>query len=118
MLSNFILLQAGASGSDGGWLAGGGNILMIVALIAIFYFMMIRPQQKRQKEIKKFREGVSVGDRVVTAGGIHGKVRSIKDTVFVIEIAPNTNISVDKGSVYPGGADVAAEAASNENLKK
>ncbi|WP_305156732.1 preprotein translocase subunit YajC, partial [uncultured Duncaniella sp.] len=58
---NTILLQS----IDSSW----ANILMIVALIAVFYFMMIRPQQKRQNEIKKFREGLRVNDPVVTAGG-------------------------------------------------
>ena len=56
---NTILLQS----IDSSW----ANILMIVALIAVFYFMMIRPQQKRQNEIKKFREGLRVNDPVVTA---------------------------------------------------
>ena len=77
------------------------NILMIVLLVFIFYFFMIRPQQKRQKEITKFRQGVVVGDRVVTAGGIYGKVRGIKDTTFAIEVAPNVVITIDKNSVYP-----------------
>ena len=77
------------------------NIVMIVLLVAIFYFFMIRPQQKRQKEITKFRENVAVGDRVVTAGGIFGKVRGVKDTTFSIEIATNTVITIDKNSVSP-----------------
>lgn len=79
------------------------SLIMIVALIAIFYFLMIRPQQKKQKEIKKFREGIKVGDRIITAGGIHGKVSSIKDDTFTITIANDVNIKVDKGSVYPLG---------------
>lgn len=90
---NTILLQS----MNSSW----ANILMIVALIAVFYFMMIRPQQKRQNEIKKFREGLKVGDAVVTAGGIYGKVKGIDDTTFTIEIARDVRITVDKGSVYP-----------------
>lgn len=80
-----------------------GSLFMIVALIAIFYFLMIRPQQKKQKEIKKFREGIKVGDRIITAGGIHGKVTAVKDDTFTIAIASDVNIKVDKGSVYPTG---------------
>ncbi len=80
MVNNFIALQQGGN-------AGVINIVMIVLLIAIFYFFMIRPQQKKQKEIKQFREGLSVGDRVITAGGIYGKIRGVKDTTFVLEIA-------------------------------
>lgn len=85
---NTILLQS----MNSSW----ANILMIVALIAVFYFMMIRPQQKRQNEIKKFREGLKVGDAVVTAGGIYGKVKGIDDTTFTIEIARDVRITVDK----------------------
>lgn len=80
MLTNFILLQEQAA-QGGGW----SSMIMIVALIVVFYFFMIRPQQKRQKEIRKFREGIKVGDRIITAGGIYGKVRNINDTTFQIE---------------------------------
>lgn len=110
MILNLIMLQEAGGSSI-------ANILMIVPLIAVFYFFMIRPQQKKQKEIRKFREGVSTGDRVVTAGGIYGKVRSIKETTFVIEIASGVNITVDKGSVYPS-AEVAQNDAQNEETKK
>ena len=106
MITNFLLHQEQAN-------SGMFNILMIVALIAIFYFFMIRPQQKRQKEIRKFRESLTVGDRVITAGGIHGKIRGIKDNAFIIEIADNVKITIDKGSVYPSAAE--AQVQSEEN---
>ncbi|MBD5314330.1 MAG: preprotein translocase subunit YajC [Duncaniella sp.] len=102
-----ILLQ----GNGAGW----ANILMIVALIAVFYFMMIRPQQKRQNEIKKFREGLRVNDPVVTAGGIYGKIKSIDDTTFVVEIAKDVRITIDKGSVYPSAQQAMRDAAEKEN---
>ena len=95
---NTILLQD-ASPMGGGF----QGIIMIVAIFAIFYFMMVRPQQKRQKEIKKFRENLTVGDRVVTAGGIHVKISGIKDDHFRVKIADGVEIRVDKGSVYPAG---------------
>lgn len=100
---NTILLQS----MNSSW----ANILMIVALIAVFYFMMIRPQQKRQNEIKKFREGLKVGDAVVTAGGIYGKVKGIDETTFTIEIARDVRITVDKGSVYPSAQQAANDVA-------
>lgn len=80
---------------------GATQILMIVLLIAVFYFMMIRPQQKRQKEIRNFRDGIQAGDNVTTAGGILGKVRKVKQTTFLIEIASGVVIEIDKNSVYP-----------------
>lgn len=92
------------------------SIIMIVLLVVVFYFFMIRPQQKRQKEIRKFREGVQQGDRVVTAGGIYGKVRSVKETTFVIEISNGVNITIDKGSVYPSAAE--AQTDVNTESKK
>lgn len=107
------MTEASAAGADAPAGAGAGawsNIIMIVALIAIFYFMMIRPQQKKQKEIRKFREGIKVGDRVITAGGIYGKVSSIKETAFVINIGDNVNIKVDKGSVYPSATEAQEQA--------
>lgn len=91
------------------------NLIMIVALIAIFYFFMIRPQQKKQKEIKKFREGLNVGDRVITAGGIYGKIRAVKENTITLEIADNVRISIDKGSVYPSAAQ--AQESANDSAK-
>ncbi len=84
------------------------GILMIIAMIAVFYFFMIRPQQKKQKEIKKQREALTVGSRVVTAGGIHGKVVKVGDTDMSIEVAHNVIIRVDKNSIYAAGGDTAA----------
>lgn len=104
MITNSILLQA-AGAAGGGW----ESLIMIGALIAIFYFFMIRPQSKKQKEIKKFREGLTKGSKVITAGGIYGTIREIKETSFVIEIGDNVKIRIDKNSVYPSAED-AAEA--------
>lgn len=92
---NSILLQAA---SAGGSMSG---MLMIVVMIVIFWLFMIRPQQKKQKELKKQREAMATGDRVVTAGGIHGRIKEIKDTTILIEVAPGVGLKVDKGSVYP-----------------
>ena len=111
MITNLVLLQEAAPAAGG---TGMMNIFMIVALIAIFYFFMIRPQQKRQKEIRKFRETLTVGDRIITAGGIHGKIRGIKDNSFIVEIADNVKITIDKGSVYPSAADAQVENQENK----
>ena len=100
MITNSILLQQVAGG---GW----ESLIMIVALIAIFYFFMIRPQSKKQKEIKKFREGLSKGDKIITAGGIYGTIKEVRETSFLIEIADNVKIRIDKNSVYPSAEDAA-----------
>lgn len=87
--------------TESGW----GNIIFIVAIVAIFYFFMIRPQSKRQKEIRKFRESMQQGDRVITAGGIHGKIKSVKENSVVLEIADGMNITVEKSSIYATAPD-------------
>lgn len=82
--------------------AGGfSGIIMIVLLLLVFWLFMIRPQQKRQKEIRKFREGLSKGDKIVTAGGIFGTITDVKEKTFTVEIAKGVTITIDKGSVYP-----------------
>lgn len=109
---NSILLQAsgGAQGASG-W----SSIIMIVALIAIFYFFMIRPQSNKQKEIKKFRDAMQKGDKVTTAGGIHGKIREIKENVIVLQIDDNVKITVDKAMVYPSASDAVESGADIKN---
>ena len=99
---SIVLLDAPEGGAGGGM----PMILMIVAMVAIFYFFMIRPQQKRQKDIQKAREAMKVGDKVVTAGGIHGKIREIADTSMLIEVSEGVRIRIDKGSVYASSDDV------------
>lgn len=61
------------------------SFLTIAAIMIVFYFFMIRPQVKKQKELKKFRENLQVGSRIVTIGGIHGKIKEMNDTTVVIE---------------------------------
>ena len=80
----------------------GAFLLMMVAMVAIMYLFMIRPQQKRQKEIQNFRNSITVGQAVVTAGGIYGVVKSIdeNDNTLMIEVANGVRIKVDRNSVY------------------
>jgi len=107
-----VILQSCApsgagSGAEGG--QGGGmsmSLLMIIAMIAIFYFFMIRPQQKRQKDIQKAREAMKVGDKVVTAGGIYGRIKEVADKSMLIEISEGVRIRVDKASVYASTDDI------------
>ena len=98
-----ILLQAAAGGSMG------TSLLMMVAIIAVFYFFMIRPQQKKQKEVQKAREAMKVGDKVVTAGGIHGRIKEVGDTWLLVEVADGVKLKFDKTSVFASSADVASK---------
>lgn len=100
MITNLLFLQDAPA--QGGGMSG---IIMIVAMIAIFYFFMIRPQQKKQKEIRKFREALKKGDKIITAGGIYGRIVDVEATSFMIEIDNNVKIRVDKNSVYASPED-------------
>ncbi len=96
MTTAFILLQASSQGG------GLSFIVMMVAIFVIMWFFMIRPQQKKQKEIAKFRNALEVGTQVVTAGGIYGTVKQInaEDNTLTVEVAANVKIKVDRNSVY------------------
>lgn len=94
---------------------GGGMqfLIMMVAIFAIMWFFMIRPQQKKQKEIRKFQNSLQEGTSVVTGGGVYGTVKRIDLAAnkVEIEIAKGVVISVDKGYVF---ADIAATAAAGQ----
>lgn len=118
MIGATVLAQA-AAGGGGSSMSG---LIMIVAMIAIFYFLMIRPQNKKQKEIKRQREAMKNGDRVVTAGGIHGRIREVRGETIMLEIATGVTIRVDKTSVYPDPSEPVKNAkndsAKNDSKKK
>jgi preprotein translocase subunit YajC len=80
-------------------MTGGVNqLVMIVLMIGVFYFFMIRPQMKKQKELKKFREGLKAGDKVVTIGGIHGKILEISEGTVLIQ-SEGTKLRLEKSAV-------------------
>ncbi|PWL29626.1 MAG: preprotein translocase subunit YajC [Fluviicola sp. XM-24bin1] len=74
------------------------NIVLLVGMIVVMYFFMIRPQMKKQKELKQFRENLSVGDKVVTIGGIHGKILAIDDSTILIS-AESGKLRLDKSAI-------------------
>ena len=82
-------------------MGGGSNLIMLVLIIVIFYFFMIRPQMKKQKELKKFREGLGVGDKVVTIGGIHGKILEVAESTILIG-TESGKLRLDKSAVSNG----------------
>lgn len=94
---------------------GGGfqMIIMMLLIFAVFYFFMIRPQRKQQKELQKKREAMKKGDKVVTAGGIFGEIKEVKENTFLITVAKDVTIQVNKESVYADLTD-AAQAATEE----
>ena len=97
------LLQAAPAKSGGGdW----SFLIMMIAVFAIMYFFMIRPQNKQRKELQRFRDNLSVGQEIVTAGGIHGVVKSINDAenTVMVEVATGIKIKFSKSAILSGAA--------------
>lgn len=111
LLLNAAPAADGANSGGSPWT----SFIMIGALIAIFYFFMIRPQSQRQKKIKEFRNSIKKGDHVMTAGGIYGRIKEVKDTYFLLQIADGVTIKIDKTSVYQSIQDAVETGA---ELKK
>jgi preprotein translocase subunit YajC len=84
-------------------------LLMMGLMIVVFYFFMIRPQMKRQKEMTKFRAALQKGDKIVTTGGIYGKIDEIKDNIIILEVAQNVKLKVDKSVVLKDMSDAPAQ---------
>ncbi|MCQ2310474.1 MAG: preprotein translocase subunit YajC [Paludibacteraceae bacterium] len=111
---NLIFLQDAAPATQ-----GQGQMsfwVMMILIFVVFYFFMIRPQTKKQKELQKQRDAMKKGDKVITAGGIHGIIKEVQDNTFLVEVAKDVVLKLDKASVYASAEDVQADAA-NANTK-
>ena len=75
------------------------NFLPLILIIVVFWFFMIRPQMKRQKELKNFRDSLKKGDKIVTTGGIYGKVLEIGDYYIIMEVEGQNRLKIDKSAV-------------------
>jgi len=104
-----ILLMAQQEGAKSG---GGMQTLFMFAMIfVVFYFFMIRPQMKKQKEAKKFKESLAKGTKIVTIGGIHGKIAEVKDNTVIIDVEGGNRLKMEKSAI-------AKEFAAEEMEKK
>ena len=93
--------------------AGGGSaqfLIMMVLIFGVMYFLMMRPQQKKQKELVKFRNALEKGQKIVTAGGIYGTVKEVKEGYVLVEVDSNVAIRVDKNMVMRDPSDIATPA--------
>ncbi|MBP5506027.1 MAG: preprotein translocase subunit YajC [Bacteroidales bacterium] len=97
----FILQETPAQQGGGSW----SVMIMIVVIFVIMWLFMIRPQQKKQKEMEKFRKELQKGDKVVTVGGIYGVVSEIKENTVDIEVAKDVRLRVDKSSLVKDFSD-------------
>ena len=92
-----ILLMAQPSGSQGSnpWT----SFIFLGLLVVVFYLFFIRPQMKRSKDQKKFRESLEKGQKVITIGGIHGRIVEIQDTTVAIEVEGGVRLRVEKSAI-------------------
>jgi len=93
------LAYAMGTGGTGGAGGGFGAFLPLILMFAIFYFLLIRPQQKKSKDHKEMLASVRKGDKIVSAGGLHGVITGITDDVVTMEIAPKIRVKISRGSV-------------------
>ncbi|HBX52328.1 MAG: preprotein translocase subunit YajC [Bacteroidetes bacterium RIFOXYA12_FULL_35_11] len=100
-MNNLLLVLAQAGGQS-----PYASLIFLVLIIVVFYFFMIRPQMKKQKELKKMRESLKNGDKVITSGGIYGKIIEVKDNAIIVEIDANVRIKVDKNFVHVDAASI------------
>jgi preprotein translocase subunit YajC len=101
--------QGGAEGA-----AGFSGFIPLILMFVIFYFLLIRPQQKRSKEHRQMVSNLKKGDRVITTGGIHGRITGLDDTTLTVEIADKVRVKVARGNV----AAMVQPAAPNQPEKK
>ncbi|MBE9509827.1 MAG: preprotein translocase subunit YajC [Bacteroidetes bacterium] len=82
------------------------TFLPLILIIVVFYFFMIRPQVQKQKDLRKYRESLNKGDKIITTGGIYGKVVDIKDNTIIIDVGEQVRLKIDKSAVLKDAADL------------
>src|SRR4030042_5501901 len=100
-LIGIVLMSAPKQGQNP-W----STFIPLLLIMVIFYFFLIRPQMKRQKELKNFRDSLKKGDRIITAGGIYGRINNISDNVITIDVGNNVLLKIDKSAVLRDTSDV------------
>jgi preprotein translocase subunit YajC len=95
LISSAFAQAPGAAGGDAGFM----SLLPIILMFVLLYFLMIRPQMKRAKEARAMIDSLQKGDEVITAGGVLGRISKISEAYITLEIAPDTEICVQKAAV-------------------
>jgi preprotein translocase subunit YajC len=103
---NYLLMGAPANGAEQNPIM---TFLPMILIIVVFYFFMIRPQMKKQKEVTAFRNSLAKGDKVVTTGGIYGKILELKDNTVLLQVDDNVKLRVDKAALVRDMSDVPAQ---------
>jgi preprotein translocase subunit YajC len=96
-----ILLLSTPQGEEGSGLM---SFLPLILIVLVFYLFFIRPQMKKTKDQKKYREALKKGDKIITIGGIHGKIIEVQETTFIIEVEGQNRLKVEKTAVAMDGS--------------
>ncbi len=107
-LMNILLFMPPAEGEEGGGIM---SFLPLILIVLVFYLFFIRPQMKKSKDQKKYREALKKGDKIVTIGGIHGKIVEVQERTFTIEVEGQNKLKVERTAV-------AMDAASQLGAKR
>jgi preprotein translocase subunit YajC len=78
----------------------------LLLIIVVFYLFMIRPQVKKQKELRKYRQSLQNGDKVITTGGIYGKIVGVTDQTVILEVEDQSRVKVDKNAILKDAKDL------------
>jgi preprotein translocase subunit YajC len=95
LLNILLMAPQGQGGQQNGWM----SFLPLVLIIVVFYFFFIRPQMKKSKDQKKFKESLQKGQKVITIGGIHGRIVEIQETTVTIEVENSVRLRLEKSAV-------------------
>jgi preprotein translocase subunit YajC len=82
------------------------TFIPLILVMVVFYFFLIRPQMKKQKDLKNFRESLKKGDKIVTAGGIYGRINNIAENIITIDVGNNVLLKIDKSAIVRSEVDI------------
>lgn len=94
----FLMAPPAGQGQQGNPLT---SLLPMILIVGVLYFFMIRPQSKKAKEQKLFKDSLLKGDKIVTIGGLHGQIVEVLETTYIVEVGSQTKIKIEKGAISP-----------------
>ena len=112
---NIAYAMGQGGGGAGQGIGGFSSLIPIILMFVIFYFLLIRPQQKKSKEHREMINRLKKGDRIITSGGLHGRVTAVSETTMTVEIADKVRVKVARGNV---GQVIQSSSQSQETKKK
>jgi preprotein translocase subunit YajC len=112
IIDNLFAMAPPPEGGEGGGIMS--TLLMFAFIIGIFYFLILRPQQKKQKERQQMLSALHKGDKIVTAGGVHGVIVGMDEKTLLVQIADNVKVKIERGSISQVAKEADAVAATKE----